>query len=189
MNEQDLRVQRTRRLLQEAFIELANEKDYSQITIRELTKRAQVGYKTFFRHYESIEALLQAIVDKFLMEFEQVTLASIDIKAFRHNTLTALQLAKENQKLFLTVFSNPLSSTFLQPVMMKVYQDSQQLLIGSKLPEALVGHHFSVSIFSLIKWWLEDGASYSKEEMVDYIQQLVIEPLELRQRNVNNDDV
>ena len=68
MNENDLRVQRTRSLLRQALIELVQEQGYEPISVRDITKRAQVGYKTFYRHYDGKEALLQALVGSIIDE-------------------------------------------------------------------------------------------------------------------------
>jgi hypothetical protein len=48
---EDLRVQRTRKLLQQALIELTVEKGFAAITVRDITKRAMVNRSTFYRHY------------------------------------------------------------------------------------------------------------------------------------------
>lgn len=177
MNEQDLRVQRTRRLLQEAFIELANSQDYHEITIREVTKKAQVGYKTFFRHYKSIEELVEAIIDKLINKFEQET--AMQPKAIEQNTLLALEITKNNSKLFLSILKSPLSHRLIQAITAVGYRDSQQFTLNSDLPSPLVQHHFSVSVVSLVKWWLENGMIYSPEEMGQYIRRLVLSPLQL----------
>lgn len=70
----DLRVERTRRLIKEAFSELVCEKDAGRITVKELTDRAGINRKTFYLHYLSIEELygdvLQSIMDSFFAEYE-----------------------------------------------------------------------------------------------------------------------
>jgi AcrR family transcriptional regulator len=48
---EDLRVRRTRKLLQEAFIELTVEKGFAALTVRDITERAMVNRSTFYRHY------------------------------------------------------------------------------------------------------------------------------------------
>ena len=44
----DRRIKRTQKLLQEALIELTLEKGFDDVTIRDITERADVGYTTFF---------------------------------------------------------------------------------------------------------------------------------------------
>ncbi|MEM7116966.1 MAG: TetR/AcrR family transcriptional regulator [Chloroflexota bacterium] len=178
MNENDLRVQRTRRLLQEALIELANREEYSQITIRDITKAAQVGYKTFFRHYDSKEALLKAIVEAFIAKFQQAAQPSDNPNAVKKNTLLALQLAKENSNMYRAILNSPSAAQLLQPAMVMAYQDGQQLLGHSTNANTLVGNHFANSMLGFLKWWLDNEDVYSAEEMVHYIDQLLIQPIE-----------
>jgi AcrR family transcriptional regulator len=55
---EDLRVRRTRKLLQEALIELTVEKGFAAVTVRDITERAMVNRSTFYRHYLDKYALL-----------------------------------------------------------------------------------------------------------------------------------
>src|SRR5919109_3403628 len=64
----DPRVRRTRRILQEALVSLILEKEYSAISIKDLTDRAEVAYITFFRHYNGIDELLMEVLDEGLAE-------------------------------------------------------------------------------------------------------------------------
>ena len=49
---------RTRQALADALVTLALEQGYDNLTIRAVTKRANVGYATFFRHFKSLDELL-----------------------------------------------------------------------------------------------------------------------------------
>lgn len=70
----DLRVQKTRDAIQAAFQQLILEKNADRITVKELTDRARINRKTFYLHFESIEALyddqIRQIMDKFFDEYE-----------------------------------------------------------------------------------------------------------------------
>jgi AcrR family transcriptional regulator len=48
---EDLRVRRTRKLLQQALIEGTVEKGFAALTVRDITRRAMVNRSTFYRHY------------------------------------------------------------------------------------------------------------------------------------------
>jgi len=54
---EDRRVQRTRDLLQNALLELLQNRDYDAVTIQDIADRANVGRTTFYLHFESKEAL------------------------------------------------------------------------------------------------------------------------------------
>lgn len=65
----DLRVVRTRAALREAFEELVAETTLDKITVKSLTDRAGVNRKTFYLHYETIEALYDEIMNEIMDDF------------------------------------------------------------------------------------------------------------------------
>ncbi len=61
---EDLRIRRTRKLIQQAFIELTMEKGFAALTVRDITKRAMVNRSTFYRHYQDKYDLLEQYMDE-----------------------------------------------------------------------------------------------------------------------------
>lgn len=59
--ENDRRVIKTEIAIKEAFVKLAAERDFRKITISALAAEANIDRKTFYLHYPSIEALMQAL--------------------------------------------------------------------------------------------------------------------------------
>ena len=55
---EDRRVRRTRSSIRRAFLDLLNEKEYTQITVTELSERADINRKTFYAYYSGMEELL-----------------------------------------------------------------------------------------------------------------------------------
>ena len=74
MNENDLRVKKTREAIEVAFLEMMKEKPIEKITITELAKRAKINKGTFYLHYQDIYDLH----DKMLNRFFDEVMASID---------------------------------------------------------------------------------------------------------------
>ena len=62
----DRRVRRTRRALREAMRDLMSEKGYDQVTIEELTEKADIGRTTFYLHYSAKQDLLLEQFDELL---------------------------------------------------------------------------------------------------------------------------
>lgn len=54
----DRRVERTRRQLLATLLHLIDKRAYARITVRDITRRADVGRSTFYAHYRSKEDLL-----------------------------------------------------------------------------------------------------------------------------------
>ncbi|NRS48855.1 TetR/AcrR family transcriptional regulator [Brevibacillus sp. HB2.2] len=66
-NAADPRVIRTRRLLQDAFASLIQEKDFESITVRDIAERATVNRATFYAHFvDKFEILEARLMESFM---------------------------------------------------------------------------------------------------------------------------
>lgn len=55
----DLRIRRTKKMLQDAFIALMGEKPYADITVQDITERAMVNRGTFYDHFADKQTLAE----------------------------------------------------------------------------------------------------------------------------------
>ncbi len=62
MNKQEGKYQYTASLMDEALLLLLEQKDYDQITVKEVCQKAGVNRSTFYLHYESMNDLLEETV-------------------------------------------------------------------------------------------------------------------------------
>lgn len=53
----DIRVKKTKRAIQKAFVALLREKPIEKITVKEIAERAEINKTTFYSHYETLDAL------------------------------------------------------------------------------------------------------------------------------------
>jgi AcrR family transcriptional regulator len=83
----------------ESLIELMNHKTFQEITINELTKRADLGRKTFYRNFTSKEDVLNAYLNDIISQF--VTNVSAAIEITPRTALFELFTLCENNKPFL----------------------------------------------------------------------------------------
>lgn len=65
-NPEDRRARRTRRLLRESLLELLEEKRFGEISIRDVTDRADVNRTTFYLHYTDTAQLLRSVEEELL---------------------------------------------------------------------------------------------------------------------------
>jgi len=66
---EDLRVQKTINGIYAAFEALICEKDYERITVKELTERAQINKKTFYRYYPTLDDLLAELQARYSQDY------------------------------------------------------------------------------------------------------------------------
>ena len=64
------RVQLTKRMLKESFIQLLEEKDISEITIKELCEKADINRSTFYAHYNDQYNLMYKIQNELIDNVE-----------------------------------------------------------------------------------------------------------------------
>lgn len=64
----DLRIQKTRQNIFQAFIELREKYPLEKITVKELTERAQISKQTFYLHYRDMYDLSEHIEQSMILE-------------------------------------------------------------------------------------------------------------------------
>lgn len=85
---QDKRVARTKAALTRALFELLEEKEFSKLSITELTQRAGVDRKTFYLHYQSVDEILEEFYEEALrrlqegLERERIFGERVDVPGF-----------------------------------------------------------------------------------------------------------
>lgn len=68
--ESDPRVQRTRELIRNAFVDLLEETDLEKITVNRITERATINRVTFYLHYRDIPDMIDKIADDIINEMK-----------------------------------------------------------------------------------------------------------------------
>ena len=183
MNREDKRVRRTREALAEALIALTIEKGYEAVTIQEITDRAGVGYRTFFRHYTDKDALLGDVLHNTVSELrlmigtpESGGSASYQLMPPANGRIIFEHIAS-NSDLYRVLLSS--GSAALDSVMAYAQKEalaSLQQLAEPPMPPAILAQHMVAAIFALVRWWLENEMPYPPEEMAVYLARLVAVP-------------
>lgn len=62
----DPRVLRTRKLIMDSFMELSGEKEFKEITVKDITAEAMINRATFYYHFEDIYDLLEKVLSEVL---------------------------------------------------------------------------------------------------------------------------
>lgn len=111
----DLRVQKTRNSILNAFIELRSNKPLEKITVKELAERAQISKQTFYLHYKDIYDLSEQLEQELIQTL--VSSLSHQEHLLEHSKEAALELfhtAISQSSLFRTVFSGSRSSALIE---------------------------------------------------------------------------
>jgi len=192
----DRRVRKTRKALREAMQVLMSEKGYDQVTIEELTERADIGRTTFYLHYSAKQDLLLEQFDELL---EQLVgqLSTVPLSSWTQfgqalptedhpgrPISMVFHHAAENEELYRIVLHGEgvdQASQRLQEMMTravtsffdpKLGNESEQLSL--QFPIELFGNYFAGALLGMIKWWLDEEMPYTPEEMESIFFQMFL---------------
>lgn len=90
INDNDIRVKRTKRLIRQGLSELAKTKSITKISVKELTDLVEINRGTFYLHYKDISDLVESIETNLYNEFS-VFMNSITPQNIAENALDLLE--------------------------------------------------------------------------------------------------
>lgn len=184
----DRRIQRSRARLRQALIDLSLSRGYNDITIRDITQEAGVGYATFFRHYESkddlladafeqsmeaLNALLQPLGGADPVEEGRLIFEHIDDD---HQLYEVLLRGQGVQPLLKQVEASAVREVMVR--FSRAAGDGNGEDVEGAIPTAVIANHVVASIIALIKWWLRNDRPYSPEEMGIIYAALIMQPVQ-----------
>jgi AcrR family transcriptional regulator len=176
----DRRVQKTRKLLQDALVGLMTERGQESITIQEILDRANVGRSTFYTHFDNKQELLHSCFKDFHELFEQLERGLgkadfiLDIFRFtaRHHQLFKALLVKNGT----AMFNRPIDAYSLASCKKVVSQLASRKKLTAMQREMLA-HHISGALIGTLKWWIEKDMPCPVEEVDRFFKQLTMNGL------------
>lgn len=158
--------QRSEEMLLETFEKLLSEKTYAQITVTEIADAAQLGRKTFYRHYPSKDAILQDYLANLKDGYFQ-SLALIDEFTYYSFAHLTFSYWRERISILTQLEESGLFRSFLDSINETI--TGQNLfpcsLGGSPEMELYCGAYVSGGCKQLVYQWVRNGAKESPETM------------------------
>lgn len=168
---------RTQTALRGALLALLEEKPFEQVTVRDITARANVGYATFFRRYPDKETLLHDVAAREISQLLAMTLPILFTVDSRASTQALCAYLWEHRKLWSALLTGGAAATLKQEFV-RLAQEQAALSQShhSWLPGDL-GVVFSVSAtVEMLAWWLSQAEPPSVAEMAEILDRLVVTP-------------
>lgn len=159
---EDRRVRRTKKLLVQALTALLEEKQASEITVRELTDLADMNRGTFYLYYKDIYDMLEQLEDSLfstlngIMDLHEKEAADLQTRPL---LLDLFQFVEENRELFRILLSPHGDMNFLHRLFEFLRERFLQAFpsLPAEQGEAEFDYHYSYLVFGtagLIRAWV-----------------------------------
>lgn len=178
---QDLRFIKNEREIRKIFREMMAETDYSHITIKELTARAQINRKTFYLHYPSLDHLLASlqfeIMDPTFRMISETTFPDDVEKIIQHSFRLMAALDPVDKKI-LSAKGHFLDKKTPSYLIREHYFRKYDHFAGyDRFESNMIITYFSVCLGVIYRQWEVDGQRVPLEEMVPLATRLILHGL------------
>lgn len=180
-NKVDRRVKYTKMVLKESFINLLEQKDISQISIKKICEDADINRATFYAHYNDIFDLMRKIEDEFLENINAHLEEYYEINNSERAIILAekiFEYVKENARLCKLLLSERGNFDFQKRVMMLVYDlIISELTYDNRISKTDAEYVYSFTItgcVGAVQKWLEEDMKQSPRYMAEMIVNLIL---------------
>jgi len=186
-NIEDLRVRRTRKLLQKALLEAASEKGFAHVTVSDITERAMVNRATFYRHYEDKYDLLTHYIEELskMIEADEGE-ADLGIQPIQSQgtpppgLVKLLRHIQSNADFYRVMLGRQGDPAYCAQAFRNYVEQGYRRILSGQSPQSdpgrppidlIVSYILSAGMGAIV-WWLESAQPCPPEQMAIWLYQL-----------------
>ncbi|MFM9331133.1 TetR/AcrR family transcriptional regulator [Paenibacillus mesotrionivorans] len=177
----DRRIRKSQHAIKTAVIELMMEKDFDQITIQDISERADVSRRTIYLHYMDKFDLLDKLIEEHIHEMQELCYLAEDKMDYRSMGGLWFEYLESHSLFFSAIltskggpfFRNRLLEFFLEKLTMK----ENDISLGGKsgLPEGeeVDIQFLGAAIVGVVEWWIKNGRPHPPDFMAQRVGALL----------------
>ena len=170
---EDRRVRRTQKLLKESLVQIMSEKAFKDITIKDITERADLNRGTFYLHYSDTYDLLTAMENGVLEDFQEMITAYMPSRpgnGLMPVLLPIVHYIVENEQICKNLFENNVSNEFVTKFKELIRKNGgaliERLYPACQTADSEYFFEFiTYGLIGIIKKWLDNGMPQTEEEI------------------------
>ena len=189
MNGHERQREQSRQMIENAFFELLREKEFSQITVSEIVKRADVARRTFYRLYEKKESVIAVYFQNLCEEYknEHTQIESYDLKQVARDYFEFWYIQRDKLLTFYKAGLQDLLYYGISSASTEVIRSRIQDEQLRKLPEVEYFATYSVGGFiNLLIQWIEKGMEGTPQEYAEVVSSAIIKVISGRKSDERN---
>jgi len=169
----DPRIKRTRKMFEDALLELMGRKEYKKITVQEIAHESGLNRATFYLHYYDKDQLLEQFLDGALDDLrESVRISDFEFSYesnYPHPSFVRLfEKMMKHSKFYKTMIADEKIPYFTEQVYKILEEFAEQALrylkddhVELKVHEELVVPYIASAYLGVIIWWLKNDMPYT----------------------------
>ncbi len=178
---EDLRVRRTRKLLQTALMELTIQKGFDSVTVTDICEQAMVNRATFYRHYVDKYDLLDQYMNELyeLLDQSQGEPSLDSPKGPPEGLVRMLEHLRNHADFYRAMLGPKGYPLFAERIRFYIEKRMQHSLPASPTPPdpgqpplEMMLRSISSAGLGAILWWLEKGTPVTSEQMATWAVQI-----------------
>ncbi|MYV17637.1 TetR/AcrR family transcriptional regulator [Furfurilactobacillus milii] len=163
MNEQDLRVRKTKRALVNAMMNMLRHRSFTSVTIKGLCDESLINRATFYKHYQNKDDLLYDMLNSLTVDSHTISARALLTKPFTTSPMVITEplgeiITKQQTDLkFYGVYRQ-----FFYNYYMNLFKSIQ---FNRTIPKPLIAYTLVNNIFSFMAWQKDFQLHSSADEM------------------------
>ncbi len=169
----DRRIQKTRQLIMNTFIDLLSEKGFEKITINDIAERANINRGTVYLHYmdkfDLLDKCIETHVELLLNHCANSTDTNLDPSALQsvfeylEKNITIYKLLLSNEGF--GFFRNRLYAVITQMLTEMIGIDPE----NSALLNNVTTHFLTSGFIGILEWWINNSMPCNVQEITDQL--------------------
>jgi AcrR family transcriptional regulator len=167
----DRRILKSQEAIKKAVLEFMAEKDFDDITIRDISDRANVNRGTIYLHYTDKFDLLEKIIEEHIHNLRELCQSASEM-TFKEGNYVWFEYFANNHLFFSTMLDTKSAAYFRSrflDLVVEEYKAEVDITEGKNrgLSEDVILQFFGAAVVGAVEWWFRNGMTLPPRVMAE----------------------
>lgn len=177
MTKVDRRIAKSQDAIKKAIVELMTEKSFDDITIQDISDRANVSRGTIYLHYVDKFDLLDKLIEEHIDEMGEICQSTSEME-YKDANLPWFDYLKNQYLFFSTMLASKGAPSFrrqFHEFLIEEFKDEVDTTKGKNqaLNEDVLLQFIVTSYVGIVEWWITNGMPYPPQVMAEQVGMLL----------------
>ncbi|AGK53212.1 TetR/AcrR family transcriptional regulator [Bacillus sp. 1NLA3E] len=173
MSKVDRRIAKSQEAIKKAVIELMTEKNFDDITIQDISDKANVSRGTIYLHYVDKFDLLDKLIEEHINELREMCESASELD-YKDANLPWFEYLESNYLFFSAMLASkgaPYFRSQFVEFLIEEFKDEVNTSEGKNhgLNEVVILQFIVTSYVGIVEWWIKNGMPYPPNIMSEQV--------------------